>query len=77
MVERLEPIELFYLPSYNPQLNPKERLYADVKQEIGKRLPIRTKVGLREAANEHMAMLEKNVQHITSYFHYRRVRYAA
>ncbi|CAN5120774.1 hypothetical protein BH10PSE16_BH10PSE16_33980 [soil metagenome] len=46
--ERREQIEVFYLPSYSPQLNPEERLNADLKQEIGKRVPVRTKAGLRE-----------------------------
>ena len=70
-------IELFYLPSYSPQLNPEERLNADLKQEMGKRVPVRTKARLREAANDHMAMLEQNPQRVMSYFQDRRVRYAA
>ena len=70
-------LELFYLPSYSPQLNPEERLNADLKQEMGKRVPVRTKAKLREAANEHMAMLEHNPERVIAYFHDRRVRYAA
>lgn len=58
--EHKDQIELFYLPSYNPQLNPEERLNEDLKREMGKRVPVRTKVKLRQAASEHMAMLEKN-----------------
>ena len=77
VAERLEQIELFYLPSYSPQLNPEERLNADLKQEMGKRVPIRTKAKLREAANDHMAMLEQNPQRVMGYFQDRRVRYAA
>ena len=72
-----DQIELFYLPSYSPQLNPEERLNADLKQEIGKRVPIRTKTRLRQAANDHMAMLEQNPQRVMSYLQHRRVRYAA
>ena len=33
VAERKEQIELFYLPSYSPQLNPEERLNADLKQD--------------------------------------------
>ena len=77
VAERLEQIELFYLPSYSPQLNPEERLNADLKQEIGKRVPLRTKAKLREAANDHMAMLEQNPHRFISYFQDHRVRYAA
>jgi len=75
--ERKDQIELFYLPSYSPQLNPEERLNADLKQEMGKRVPVRTKAKLREAANEHMTMLEKTPERVMSYFQDRRVRYAA
>lgn len=77
VAERQDQIELFYLPSYSPQLNPEERLNADLKQEMGKRVPVRTKAKLREAANDHMAMLEQNPERVMSYFQDRHVRYAA
>jgi len=77
VAERQDQIELFYLPSYSPQRNPEGRLNADLKQEMGKRVPIRTKAKLREAANEHMAMLEQNPDRVVSYCQDRRVRYAA
>ena len=32
VAEHSAQIELFYLPSYSPQLNPEERLNADLKQ---------------------------------------------
>lgn len=75
--EREDKIELFYLPSYSPELNPKERLNADLKQEMGKRVPVRTKAKLRDAANEHMMKLEQNPERVMSYFQDSRVRYAA
>ena len=77
VAERQGQIELFYLPSYSPQLNPEERLNADLKHEMGKRVPVKTKAKLREAANDHMAMLEQNPERVMSYFQDRRVRYAA
>ena len=49
VAERNDLIELFYLPSYSPQLNPEERLNADLKQDIGKHVPVRTKAKLSEA----------------------------
>jgi transposase len=39
VAERKEQIELFYLPSYSPQLNPEERLNANLKQEMSERVP--------------------------------------
>ena len=77
VAERVDKIELFYLPSYSPQLNPEERLNADLKQEMGKRVPVRTKAKLREAANDHMAMLERTPERVMSYFGDPRVQYAA
>jgi hypothetical protein len=60
-----------------PELNPEERLNADLKQAMGKRVPVRTKAKLRDAANEHMAMLEKSPERVMSYFQDPRVKYAA
>ena len=74
---RVDQIELFYLPSYSPQLNPEERLNADLKQEMGKRVPVRTKAKLRAAANEHMVMLEQSPERVMAYFQDVQVRYAA
>ena len=75
--ERKDQIELFYLPSYSPQLNPEERLHADLKQEMGRRVPVRTKAKLREATSAHMMMLEQNPERVMSYFQDKRVKYAA
>ena len=44
---------------------------------MGKRVPVRTKAKLREAANAHMAMLGQNPERVIGYFQDRRVRYAA
>ncbi len=77
MAERQAQIELFYLPSYSSQLNPEERLNADLKQEMGRRVPVRTKAKLREAANEHMAMLDRTPERVIGYFQDRRVCCAA
>ena len=77
VADRIDQIELFYLPSYSPQLNHEERLNADLKQQMGKRVPVRTKAKLREAANEHMAMLDKSPERVMAYFQDSRVRYAA
>ena len=77
VAERLDQIELFYLPSYSPQLNPEERLNADLKQEIVKRVPVRTRAKLHDAANERMLMLDRAPERVIAYFQDRRVRYAA
>ncbi len=68
---------MFYLPSYSPELNPEERLNADLKQAMGKRVPVRTKAKLRQAANEHMAMLEQSPERVMSFFQDPKVKYPA
>ncbi len=44
-----------------------------LKQEMGRRVPVRTKAKLREAANEHMAMLDRTPERVIGYFQDRRV----
>jgi hypothetical protein len=61
-------IELFYLSSCSPQLNPEERLNADLKHAITFKVPVRTKVKLRAAVTEHMAILEANPERVKKYF---------
>jgi transposase len=70
-------IELFYLPSYSPELNPEERLNADLKQSMGSKVPVRTKEKLKAAATEHMQKLEQAPERVKSYFQDPRVKYAA
>ena len=74
--ERQEQIEVFYLPSYSPQLNPDERLNADLKHAITTRVPARTKAKLKAVATEHMQHLSANVERVKSFFQDPRVRYA-
>jgi len=77
VAERQGKIELFYLPSYSPELNPEERLNADLKQAIGVKVPVRTKAKLKAAATEHMTHLEQSPERIKSFFQDPRVKYAA
>lgn len=57
--EHQDKIELFYLPSDSPELNPEERLNGNLKQAIGAKAPARTKAKLKSAAIEHMTQLKK------------------
>ena len=53
VAERQDKIELFYLPSYSPELNPEERLNADLKHAIGTKVPARTKAKRRSNHRFH------------------------
>jgi transposase len=75
--ENKEKIECVYLPSYSPELNPEERLNADLKQAIGSKVPARTKAKLKMAATEHMAKLEQSPERVKNFFQDPRVKYAA
>ena len=70
-------IELFYLPSYSPELNPEERLNAGLKHAISTRVPLRTKEKLKAAASQHMAELERSPERVMAFFRDPKVRYAA
>ena len=72
-----QQIEVFYLPSYSPELNPDERLNGDLKQAIETRVPCRTKDKLRQAATNHMAAIEINPDRIKSFFKDPLIAYAA
>ena len=75
--EHKDKIELFYLPSYNPEPNPEERLNADLKSALYTKVPVRTKAKLKAAATEHMQSLEKSPERVKKVFQDARVKYAA
>jgi transposase len=75
--EHENELEAFYLPSYSPDLNPDERLNADLKQGIASRAPVRNKARLQEHATSHMQMLEKSPHRVKKYFEDPHVAYAA
>jgi transposase len=77
LAERSDRIEVFYLPSYAPELNPDERLNADMKHAIGTKVPVRTKAKLKAAAEDHMTMIGTSPERVRAYFKDQRVRYAA
>lgn len=72
-----DQIEVFYLPSYSPELNPDERLNADLKHAITTSVPRRTREGLLAKTKEHMDMVKATPERVKTYFKDRHVRYAA
>lgn len=74
---RQDQIEIFYLPSYSPELNPDERLNASLKHAIGAAVPVRTKAKLKAAAQSHMEMLENAPKTVMAFFQDQRCKYAA
>ncbi len=77
LAEHESEIEVFYLPSYSPELNPDECLNADLKEGVTKRAPTRSKKGLKRAAVSHLRKLQKSPERVNRYFEHEAVRYAA
>ena len=77
LATHVEQLEVFYLPSYSPELNPDECLNADLKQAITSQAPARSKGQLKKATVGHLRKLTKLPQRVMSYFQHRPVRYAA
>jgi len=77
LAEHRDEIEVFYLPSYSPELNPDECLNADLKHAVTKRAPIRSKAHLQRAAIAHLRSLQRRPARVRSYFRHKPVRYAA
>ncbi len=75
--EHKRQIEVFYLPSYSPELNPDERLNADLKHAIATSVPKRTRPGLLKKTTEHMDMVKSSPERVKAYFKDERVSYAA
>ena len=72
-----DEIEVFYLPSYSPELNPDEMLNADLKQAVMTKAPARTKGQLLKTTTSHMRKLQKSPERVKSYFEHAPVKYAA
>ncbi|MGF6971602.1 transposase [Paraburkholderia sp. JPY465] len=70
-------IEVFYLPSYSPELNPNEMANADLKQSVTRRAPTRTRLQLVKATAHHYRVVQKQPERIRRYFQHDPVRYAA
>ena len=77
LAEHRDEIEVFYLPSYSPELNPNEMANADLKQAVTKGAPARTKLHLVQATAGHLRSVQRQPERIKSYFEHEPVRYAA
>lgn len=75
--EQQEKIEVFFLPSYSPELNPDERLNADLKHKITTTAPARTRKKLLAVTTGYMNLLEQSPERVASYFGDPHVSYAA
>ena len=72
-----DKIELFFLPSYSPELNPDEYLNCDLKAGVHSGPPTRKKADLKKKTISHLKMLQKKPQRVMKYFKHPTILYAA
>ena len=77
LAEHRSEIEVHYLPSYSPELNPDEGVHADLKQAVPRKAPARSQQQLKRATVDHMRSLSRQPERIRSIFRHRQFRYAA
>jgi transposase len=70
-------IELFYLPSYSPELNPDEYLNAELKARMNAGQAVRTPQAMQSKLLGHLRSIQKQPARIRSYFRHEKIRYAA
>jgi transposase len=72
-----EQIEVFYLPSYSPELNPDEYLNGDLKNKVHTGMPPRSEKELTQKTRSFMKKLQRRPNHVRNYFKHPRIAYAA
>jgi transposase len=70
-------IEVFYLPSYSPELNPDEYLNCDLKVGVHTGVPATSKSELARKAIGHLRKLQKRPARVAKYFKHPKIAYAA
>jgi transposase len=75
--EHEDQVELFFLPSYSPELNPDEYLNCDLKDGVHSGVPARSKEQLSKKALSHLRMLQKRPDRVMKYFKHPKIAYAA
>jgi len=75
--ENKDKIELYYIPSYSPELNPDECLNRDLKRNVHSKRAPRTTHELKVNVIGFMRMLQKSADRVKRYFSGRHVSYCA
>ncbi len=77
LADELDRIDLFFLPSYSPELNPDEYLNADLKARMSAAEPVRDGAHLKHKVVSHLRSIQKQPARVRSYFRANSIRYAA
>jgi len=73
--ENKDRIEVFYLPSYSPELNPDEYLNNTLKQDVHSGIRPRTKKDLHHKTESFMRRLQHNADKAARLFSHPKLRY--
>lgn len=77
LADELDHIELFFLPSYSPELNPDEYLNADLKARMNAAEPVRDGAHRKRKVVSHLRSIQKQPARVRSYVRANSIRYAA
>ena len=77
LLEHEDEIEIFFLPSYSPELNPDEYLNCDLKAGVHSGPPARNQEQLKDKALSHLRKLQKLPKRVMKYFKHPKIAYAA
>ena len=70
-------LQLFFLPSYSPELNPDERVWNDLKNNAVGRKRIDSPNELYKAVISHLRSVQKSPYRVRSYIQNETTKYAA
>lgn len=74
---QLNGFQIFYLPSYSPELNPDEYLNRDVKAHLAEKKIPKSSKALEKAVKRHLLLRKSNRDAVKKLFHKPEVLYAA
>ena len=77
LAKHVDHIEVFYLPSYSPQLNPVESLNNDVKQQVHDKPPTMSVQQLKKRTAAALMRIQKLPERVSNYFKHPHISYAA
>lgn len=75
--EHREEIEVFFLPSYSPELNPDEFMNGDLKMKMSSSEPTRGGEQLKKKVVSHLRSIQSQPHRVRSYFKAKPIAYAA
>jgi transposase len=77
LADKKDRIEVFYLPTYSPELNPDEYLNCDVKAGVNAKGLPKTRENLKDNLKRFMHKLAQLPKRVASYFRHKCINYAA